>query len=96
MAHSSHAEDTLFVVAEPDFRFMKDEAESQRHEFDMQEAVASRYATWSELHDSLPVDQQGAFRRDMERWVAAQAKDQNAPWPIDAEANPTECDKSKS
>ncbi len=47
MAHSSHAEDTLFVVAEPDFRFMKEEAESQRHEFDMQEAVVSRYATWS-------------------------------------------------
>ena len=96
MAHPGHPDDTLFLLAEPDFRFYKDEAESQRHEFEKQEAVASLYETWSELHDSLPVDQRGAFRRDLERWVAAQAQDQNAPWPIDAEANPTECDKGNS
>ena len=32
---------------------------------------------------------QAAFRRDLNRWVAAQTLDQNAPWPSGAEANPT-------
>ena len=67
MAHPGHPDDTLFILAEPDFRFYKDEAESQRHEFEKQEAVASLYEKWSELSDSLPEDQREAFRRDLER-----------------------------
>ena len=90
MSHPGHPDDTLFIVVEPDFRFYKHEAESQRHEFDTEEAEASRNETWRELHDSLPEEQQESFRRDLDRWVAAQAEDQNAPWPIDAEADFTD------
>ena len=96
MAHESHAEDTLFVIAEPDFRFRANEAQSQRHQFDEQEAQASMFGSWSELLEALPVHEQPAFKRDFDKWVAAQTKDQNAPWPSDAEAVFTERDKGSS
>ena len=89
MAHASHADDTTFIIAEPDFRFTKDEAESMSSWWDTQCGVESRYAEWDEVGESLPVDEQAAFRRDLNRWVAAQKLDQNASWPSDAEANPT-------
>ena len=96
MAHESHAADTLFVIAEPDFRFRAKEAERQRHEFDVQESQAARFDGWMELHHALPVEERPAFLRDLHKWVAAQTEDQNAPWPIDAEAIFTAGDKARS
>ena len=89
MAHEYHAEDTLSIIAEPDFRFTNTDATSQTHWWEHQESVLNRYADWDEVCDSLPDKDQAAFRRDLERWVAAQRLDQNAPWPSDAEADPT-------
>ncbi len=96
MAHPSHPEDTLFIVVEPDFRFYKKEAESQRSEYEREAAAACRYETWLELHDALPKEQQDSFRRDLGRWVTAQADDQNAPWPMDAETDLSEFEKGLS
>ena len=67
MAHESHAEDTLFIIAEPDFRFTKADATSQTHWWEQQESGQNRYVDWDEVCDSLPTKDQAAFRRDLDR-----------------------------
>ena len=85
MSHPGHPDDTLFIVVEPDFRFYKKEAESQRSEYEREAAAGCRYDDWLELKDALPKEHQASFQRDFGRWATAQADDQNAPWPADAE-----------
>ena len=96
MSHPSHPEDTLFIVVEPDFRFYKKEAESQRSEYEREAAAACRYDDVLDLHNALPKKHQASFQRDFGRWATAQADDQNAPWPMDAEADFTEFEKGLS
>ena len=95
MSHPSHPEDTLFIVVEPDFRFYAKEAESQRSEYEREAAAGCRYDDWLALKDALPKEHQAAFQRDFGRWATAQAEDQNAPWPMDAESFPSESAKAE-
>ncbi len=85
MSHPGHPDDTLFIVVEPDFRFYKKEAESQRAEYEKEAAAGCLLDDWLELNDALPNEHQASFQRDFGRWATAQADDQNAPWPADAE-----------
>ena len=85
MSHPGHPDDTLFIVVEPDFRFYKKEAESQRSDYETEAARQCRYEDWLALKEALPKEYQESFQRDFGRWATAQADDQNAPWPADAE-----------
>ena len=44
MAHESHAEDTLFIIAEPDFMFTEADATAQAHWWEQEESLHNRYA----------------------------------------------------
>ena len=88
MAHESHAADTLFIIGEPDFRFTKEHATATAHWWEEQERLASQHASWDEVADSSPETDRAAFGRDVAKWEAAARLDQNARWPIDAEADP--------
>ena len=84
MAHVSHAPDTTFVIAEPDFFFTKPDGDTQTHFVDRQQAFISAYAPWDELADQVPEAERAEFRRDLDKWVESVKTDQNAAWPEDA------------
>ena len=45
MAHESHADDTTFIIGEPDFRFTKEDATATMHWWEEQERLASQHAS---------------------------------------------------
>ena len=88
MAHESHALDTTVIMAEPDFRFGRDDAVSQTHWWEAQCAARSTYAEWDECCDSLPESQQPGFRRHLDQWALAHALDLHALGPAVAASDP--------
>ena len=54
MAHESHAPDTTFIVAEPDFVFYREDGEKHMEWLNAEEHRAQSFARWDEMADLIP------------------------------------------
>ena len=82
MAHESHAPDTTFIVAEPDFVFYREDGEKHMEYLNAEEHRWVTFARWDEMADLIPSEQGKAqFRRELQTYLKDAARDKNAPWP---------------
>ena len=82
MAHSSHAEDTTFIVAEQDFCFRQEDAMVHQMYLSNQEDDACMFIRYDEIADAIddPV-QKEQFLAELAAYKIAAEVDKNAPWP---------------
>ena len=58
MAHDSHSEDTLFVVSEQDFVFLREDAEVHDMYLSQQEMLTCQWQRFEEIADAMPDGQE--------------------------------------
>ena len=82
MADKSHAEDTTFVVAEPDFVFFREDAEAWPGYLSQNEAETQTFQRFSEMAFLLEdIEERNQFLHELEEYMTSWKKDKNAPWP---------------
>ena len=88
MAHESHAPDTTFIVAEPDFVFYREDGEKHMAYLNAEEHQAQSFARWDEMADLLSPASAAQFRRELDVYLQRAEVDKNAPWPRDPVGEP--------
>ena len=83
MAHESHAPDTTFIIAEPDFVFYREDGEAHLKYMSSLDAVACQYSHYDEMAELLPARAQKSFRAELQQYLKDLKNDKNAPWPLE-------------
>ena len=83
MAQESHAPDTTFIVAEPDFVFYREDGEAHLKYLSTMDAVQFQFSHYDELAELLSARSQKSFRAELQQYLKDLKHDKNAPWPLE-------------
>ena len=87
MAHESHAPDTTFVIAEPDFVFCREDGEAHLNYLSTVDQVQFEFEKYEEMADFLTDPQaKESFREELQQYLLDVQTDKNAPWPAEPPA----------
>ena len=97
MAHESHAPDTTFVIAEPDFVFYREDGEAHLSYMSTVDQVQFEFEKYEEMADFLTDPQaKESFREELQQYLLDVQTDKNAPWPAEPPAiDPNSRDQQK-